>query len=144
MVIQIQNNQRKQKINSRIIRKITKRVLEYFKKENHEVSIVFTTDETIEKFNSEYLKRNYPTDVIAFPMKEGEYCNVNPFLLGDVLISTETAIKNAQKSKVSVDQELYHLLIHGLLHLLGFDHEKDKKSAVIMRGYERILLREIK
>lgn len=115
-------------------------LLDHFERSDSELSILFTDDKTIREYNKKYLSRDYPTDVIAFPMNEGDFSNLNSNIMGDILISVETAEQNAKRAKVSVEHEIYHLLIHGILHLLGFDHEKDRKSALMMRKYERFFL----
>ena len=94
----------------------------------------------MEKLNWKYLNRNGPTNVIAFPMREGEFSHLSPQLLGDVVISTETAAKEAQNSGMSVEQRLKELLVHGILHLLGYDHETSEQDARKMEGKGQKLL----
>jgi len=66
--------------------------------------------------------------VISFAMQEGEGEGVQPDLLGDVVISAETAAKDAAEAQVSFESELYFLLLHGVLHLLGYDHERGTQA----------------
>lgn len=95
--------------------------------------------------NRSYLNRDAPTDVISFAMREGEFSEINPQLLGDVVISVETACRQAEERSISLEDELLTLLIHGILHLFGYDHENnDEKSAEIMREKERDLFGTIK
>ena len=104
-----------------------------------ELSILIVDDCQIEKLNSKYLDRKGPTNVIAFPMREGLYGDINPNLLGDVVISMDTATREAKESNLSSDERFDQLLIHGILHLFGFDHEKDPKEAQRMEKKEKDL-----
>jgi len=92
-------------------------------KEDREVSLVFVDDEGITEINRQYLGRDYPTNVIAFAMNEGKFGDINPSVLGDIVISAETALRDARSEDLSSDDELDYLMIHGILHLLGYDHE---------------------
>jgi probable rRNA maturation factor len=105
-----------------------------------EISILIADDQEIEKLNRKYLKRNGPTNVIAFSMREGEFSHFSPQLLGDVVISTDTAAKEAQLSGMSIKQRLNELLVHGILHLFGYDHETSEQDAKEMEIKNQELL----
>lgn len=94
-----------------------------------ELSILMVDDPQIEALNRSYLYRKGPTNVIAFPMREGDFGNINPQLLGDVVISADTAEKEAQALGIAVEARIDELLIHGILHLLGYDHEAGEEDA---------------
>ncbi len=79
--------------------------------------------------NRQYLGRNGPTNVIAFPMQEGDFSAMNPHLLGDVVISVETCQREAEAAGMGFDRRFTELLIHGILHLFGYDHEKSSAEA---------------
>lgn len=81
-------------------------------------------DAAIRIINRDYLGKDHPTNVISFAMQEGEGTGVQPDLLGDVVISAETAARDAAEAQTSFESELYFLLLHGILHLLGYDHER--------------------
>ena len=103
-----------------------------------ELSIVILSDEEIREVNRDYLHKDRPTNVISFAMQEGEGAGLNPLLLGDVLISADTAARDAAEAGVSFESELYFLLIHGILHLLGYDHERGtEEQAKLMEAKER-------
>ncbi|MCB0317268.1 MAG: rRNA maturation RNase YbeY [Bdellovibrionales bacterium] len=87
-----------------------------------EVSIVFTDDLEIQKLNLTYRSKDYPTDVLSFSQIEGSN-SVNATSLGDIIISLETAKKQAPEFENDFNSEIKRLLVHGLLHLLGYDHE---------------------
>jgi probable rRNA maturation factor len=95
-----------------------------------ELSIVLTGDARIRELNRDYRQKDKPTDVLAFAMREGELGEVGGELLGDVIVSVETARRQALRERHDVLAEVTMLLTHGILHLLGWDHEtaaKDRK-----------------
>jgi probable rRNA maturation factor len=97
-------------------------------------------DDEIAHLNLVYLSRDHPTNVLAFPMREGRDTHLHPGLLGDVVISTETAEREAQHRGVIVQEEMALLLVHGILHLLGYDHEGDPDKAALMEAKEREIM----
>jgi probable rRNA maturation factor len=105
-----------------------------------EISILIVDDPQIEKLNRRYLNRTGPTNVIAFSMREGEFSHLSPQLLGDVVISTDTAAKEAQNSGMSMEQRFTELLVHGILHLFGYDHENSEPNARKMEKKSQELL----
>ena len=94
-----------------------------------ELSILIVDDLQIEELNKRYLNRLGPTNVIAFPMREGRFSNITPRLLGDVVISVEAAMREGKLAKISMEDRFDQLLIHGILHLFGYDHEKSEQDA---------------
>jgi probable rRNA maturation factor len=106
-----------------------------------ELSILIVDDSEIARLNKEYLGRSGATNVIAFPMQQGEFGHINPNLLGDVVISLDTTCREAMDADVSVEQRFDQLLIHGILHLVGFDHEETPEQAENMLRKEEELLR---
>jgi probable rRNA maturation factor len=127
MKIQIENKQTKIKIEQRKIRSTVIKLLKIMDCANKELSITFVDDIAIKQLNKDYLHRDHSTNVLSFSLQEGEYGNVNPHILGDIVISTETAQRDAVKGDLSLSEEIYFLIIHGLLHLLGFNHENTTK-----------------
>jgi probable rRNA maturation factor len=105
-----------------------------------ELSILLVDDDEMTHLNLEYLARDHPTNVLAFPMREGENGHLHPHLLGDVIISTETAEREAQYRGVILQEEMALLLVHGILHLLGYDHEEDPDEAATMEAKEKEIL----
>jgi len=108
-----------------------------------ELSILVVDDSEIKILNKNYLNRSGPTNVIAFPMKAGDFSDINPQLLGDVVISIETAGREALQSEISTEKRFAQLLVHGILHLFGFNHEKNKQDARKMEKKSNELLRLI-
>jgi probable rRNA maturation factor len=106
--------------------------------ETQEVSIVFSSNERIRKLNKEYRGKNRPTDVLSFSQLEGPG-HPSPSL-GDVIISVERAKTQCGRFRTTFSEELVRLLIHGLLHLHGFDHENvSRKELLRMKAEEKRL-----
>lgn len=103
-----------------------------------ELSIVIVDDAQIRVINRDYLQRDKSTNVISFAMQEGEGAGIQPTLLGDVVISAETAARDAAEAGLPFASELYFLLLHGILHLVGYDHERGTEAeAAVMEAKER-------
>ena len=103
-----------------------------------ELSILILDNAGIQEVNRDYLQRDRPTNVISFAMQEGEGGGVQPLLLGDVVISAERAAEDAAEANVPFEHELVFLLLHGILHLLGYDHERGtEQQAAEMEARER-------
>jgi probable rRNA maturation factor len=101
-------------------------------------------DPQIGAMNQRFLSRSGPTNVIAFPMREGRFSDLTPALLGDVVISVDTADREARAAGLELDQRLTQLLVHGILHLCGYDHEKNSADARRMAAKSRALLGKIR
>ncbi|MGA6925097.1 MAG: rRNA maturation RNase YbeY [Desulfosarcina sp.] len=97
-----------------------------------QLSILIVDDGQIAEFNRNYLNHAGPTNVIAFPMQEGPFSDVTPDLLGDVVISIDTAHREAMDAGMDMAVRFDQLLIHGILHLVGYDHVKSAQAAAIM------------
>lgn len=104
-----------------------------------EVSLLLVDRETMASLNERWLGEVGPTDVLAFPMDEGPI-EEGPYLLGDVVICPAVASENAERSDGVVVEEVELLLVHGFLHLLGYDHVQPS-DAKVMRHRERKILR---
>lgn len=105
--------------------------------------MVIVDDLQIAALNSEFLDRSGPTNVIAFPMREGAFAGLNSDLLGDVVISADTARQEADAAGLGFEERLDQLLVHGILHLCGYDHENDPAEARRMNKKSRQLLKAI-
>jgi probable rRNA maturation factor len=99
------------------------------------VDVIFVDDDFMKRLNREFTRRRKTTDVLSFGMKEGEDGGVDYPGLGDIYISLDQAKRQAIKYDVSFKEEIRRIVIHGLLHLLGYDH-KNKKQAKIMKEKE--------
>lgn len=110
-----------------------------------EVSVLLTDDNDIRDLNRDYRKIDKPTDVLAFAMREGEDNNVNPNLLGDLVISLETASRQAVTADAglsvnssSIETEVAMLAVHGVLHLLGYDHQTREETTTMFEKQNAI------
>jgi probable rRNA maturation factor len=108
-----------------------------------EISLVIEDDKGIAELNVRYLHRKGPTNVIAFPMHEGKPGVARGNILGDVVISAETAGREGCVAGCGLKKRFAELLIHGILHLFGYDHEKNRYQADKMRKKERELLEAV-
>ena len=81
-------------------------------------------DRTMRILNRDYLQKDRPTNVISFSMQEGEFATLHPELLGDIVISADTAAREAAEGEITFEERLVFLLLHGILHLTGYDHER--------------------
>jgi len=104
-----------------------------------ELTVSLVDDEAMQALNRDYRQADRPTDVLAFAMREGERVAGDEGILGDVVISLDTAARQARRRGVPLARELRTLLVHGVLHLLGYDHERSAAEARRMRAEERRL-----
>jgi probable rRNA maturation factor len=106
-----------------------------------EASLLFTSDEEIHELNREWRQRDKPTNVLSFPMLEREDLLAlgpegPPEMLGDIALAHETCAREAAEKGVSLEDHATHLIVHGLLHLAGFDHEISPEDADAMEALE--------
>ncbi len=128
MKLQIENSQNKIKIDKRKIRSTVLKIMKILDCADKEISLSFVDDEIIKELNKKYLGKNKPTNVISFSLREGEYNDINPQIMGDIIISAETAQRDALNGNLTVSQEIDFLIIHGILHLLGYNHENTTRK----------------
>ena len=107
--------------------------------EDWECTIVLVSDRKMSELNRAFRRVKGTTDVLAFPMRERADSNFTPQILGDVVISVERAMDQARECGHSLEYELCFLLVHGLLHLLGWEDSTPAKRAEMQRAQERIL-----
>ena len=103
---------------------------------NVEVSVSFVTNEEIKNINSRFRNIDKETDVLSFPMDFEFLEEGMPFILGDIIISTEKSIEQAQEFGHSIDREILYLVCHSVFHLLGYDHIEES-DRIIMRNKEK-------
>jgi len=128
---------RKRKLRKRDLEEFLRKALEELGLEGVEVSLYITDDEEIRELNRTYRNKDRPTDVLSFPFGE-EVGGVK--LLGEIVISQDTALRQAQKLGHSLREEVRRLVVHGLVHLLGYDHEKGLEEERKFRKVEEFLL----
>jgi probable rRNA maturation factor len=109
-----------------------------------ELSILLIGDRAMRTLNRQYRGKDMTTDVLSFSLREGRFGGVQPNMLGDIVISVPVARQQAVDAGQTIQQELERLLIHGLLHLVGYDHERSAADARTMQLKERSLLRSLR
>lgn len=103
-------------------------------KEPFMISLVLCDDPTIQELNRRFLNHNYPTDVLSFLLSEGEGTSKDKKgLSGEIIISVETAERNAKRYRQTLESELIRLAIHGTLHLLGYDDNTQQQRKLMRR-----------
>jgi len=143
MVIDLSNRQTVHPIDLQRLEAQARKILSALAKPEAELSVVLVDDAAIGRLNQDYLGRPGPTNVIAFPMGEGEFGQINPELLGDVVLSVERAWKEAAEAGYRLEEMLDFYLIHGILHLIGYDHEGQAEEAARMEAASQDVWREL-
>ncbi|WP_018247790.1 rRNA maturation RNase YbeY [Orenia marismortui] len=136
MTVLINNLQDNLEVNdqvSEVIEKVVKKVLDYEDQEEKEVSIALVDDKYIHGLNHRYRGKDQPTDVLSFPQEDN-------YLLGDIIISLETAQRQAEEYNHSFIREIGFLTVHGMLHLLGYDHYEEESRKIMREKEEEILV----
>jgi rRNA maturation RNase YbeY len=107
------------------------------------LSILFVGDRAMRTLNRSWRSKDTTTDVLSFPLREGRFLHIQPDMLGDIVISVPVAARQANEAGHSLAIELERLLVHGLVHLLGYDHERGPREARSMKRMERRLLKRL-
>ena len=140
MPVFINNEQREHSIDCVLLESQGESILLFLECENQELSILLADDRKIRALNKQYRGQDRATDVLSFSQnEEKEESKPNSHLLGDVVISTVTAKRQTTEHGLTLQEEIVLLLIHGILHLLGFDHEQSNEKACHMKKKTREL-----
>lgn len=131
------------RVDRRLLRTRARRILRALDHSAAELSVTLVDDSSMATLNARYREIEAPTDVLSFSLVEGDHAERRGVLLGDVVVSLETAQRQAHRARRSLDDEVLRLLIHGTLHLLGYDHEREA-DARRMRAAERRVLRLVR
>jgi probable rRNA maturation factor len=129
------------KFPARKVKTAALKILQLIDQDQGELSIALIGDAEMRKLNARFRNKNYPTDVLSFPV--GDVLPGAERLLGDVIISVDKAQQQAKERGRPLAEEMITLLIHGILHLLGYDHERSAKDAVIMARLEKKIYRAL-
>jgi probable rRNA maturation factor len=141
--IWVQNRQKRIPLDPKKIRRAAHQILVALGLRESELSILLVDDSKIQELNRRYLHRDRPTNVLAFPMRKGKGPALHPDLLGDLVISAETAQRQSNRFGLNDLEMIILLLIHGLLHLAGYEHEGTRKGAQEMARKQKELLSRI-
>ncbi|HEY3102405.1 MAG TPA: rRNA maturation RNase YbeY [Pyrinomonadaceae bacterium] len=124
-MIEVINRQRRRKISAKDWRDFGNEALAAIGFAHRDASIVFVSDAAIKKLNRQFRGKNYATDVLSFPSRPERFEAEASANLGEVVISLDRAAAQAKQNKLTVTNEVRQLILHGLLHLCGYDHETD-------------------
>ena len=144
MPVHMQSQVRRVKFDQARLDRLARAILSDVGEASAELGILFVGDQRMRGLNRKYRGKDRTTDVLAFAMRESfthHASRLTPDMLGDVVISVPTAWRQAKEGQRSLDEELTVLLIHGILHLCGYDHERSDKEARRMHRRERMILR---
>ncbi|MDR3204190.1 MAG: rRNA maturation RNase YbeY [Deltaproteobacteria bacterium] len=142
MTISITNNQNALPINQYKVKRRLSRLLKELNKSDFNLSILFCDDEQIRSLNRDFRKIDKPTNVLAFP--DTQSALGQRAYLGDVAISTQTTMREAAESDLDAGERLYFYLVHALLHLIGYDHEKGPEAQLAQEAETERLSKLIK
>jgi probable rRNA maturation factor len=119
-MIEAVNRQRTKKIDTKAWETFAAQAIDAIGKKGSSATIAFVSDKTIRQLNRQFRGIDRATDVLSFPAEDSDKTN-----LGDIAISVDTAAKQARENGLKFDEEVAQLILHGLLHLSGYDHETD-------------------
>lgn len=149
-MITVRNRQRKIPVNTKKLSSDAHKALELLRYEHFDLGILITTNATIQRYNAAYRNKDAPTDILSFPfypeLKPGKRIiapSDDEKNLGDLIISAEYVAKQIEGTGVTFDERMRVLLVHGLFHLLGYDHMTDAQYAQMHRK-ELWLLRKLR
>ena len=141
MAIWFQTHLRRISVRAKTIQRVTQSILEQAGHPTDQLSLSLVGKTRMRSLNRKYRGLDYPTDVLAFPMESlGE---PTAAFLGDVVICLPVAVGQASRFDNTPDQEILRLLIHGTLHLLGYDHEHSQREATRMQRKERAIIKKL-
>jgi probable rRNA maturation factor len=128
-------------VSTRKLKTIALKILQLIEQDRAELSLAIVDNQEMQELNAKFRNKDYPTDVLSFP--SDAVVPTGARVLGDVIISVDKAQDQAKERGRTLDEEMVTLLIHGILHLLGYDHERSAKDARTMRRREKKLYRTL-
>jgi len=142
--VSVLNRQNRVPVDRRKFGMAARRILKALGYEGYELTVVLVDDLEITRLNRQYLRHNRPTNVISFPMMDGTPESLRSRVLGDVVISAETAQRDAGEAGEKTGDEILFLMIHGILHLAGYDHEGSAAERRKMETKEKEFFKRLK
>ena len=141
MTVHLLRESSRQRLSLRRLKHKAQVILDYLGEKRSELSLLLVSNRRIRSLNARFRGKNEPTDVLSFPLEEKLPTGTK--LLGDVVISMEQAQRQATEKSKPFEEEVEWLLIHGILHLLGYDHERSRKDERVMRSMEKRIQRAL-
>lgn len=142
MEIYINNQQSKVEIGddiNSILKELINFVMSKEQIKDYELGVTLVDDTAIRELNDKFRNKNVPTDVLSFPLSEDDVLSEDSFVLGDIVISLETAQRQACEYGHSLVREMAYLLVHGIYHVLGFTHDDDETKEAMRKKEEEVL-----
>ena len=136
MHVHYRNEVRGSGVDARALKATARTLLQAIGEPDSAISLTLVNDDAIRKINREHRGKDKPTDVLSFPLEPEPFSQER--LLGDIVISIDTAKRQAQDYDAPVQREIYRLLIHGLLHVMGHDHEETEERRKMEREERRL------
>jgi rRNA maturation RNase YbeY len=143
MALSIQNRQRTVAIRTLQVKQRVRQMMDFLGCSNAELSVVFVSDQRMQALNRTYRQQDRPTNVLAFPQQPCLPDGPPAPLLGDVIVALPTAVREAQALQQGLEARVIYLILHGLLHLLGHDHEGSTAARRRMAALETKVLRHL-
>jgi rRNA maturation RNase YbeY len=140
MALGIHNRQRAVAIHTAVVKKRVLQIMAYLGCAEQELSVVFGSDRLLQELNRTYRHKDRPTNVLAFPQSPTYAGEPASSMLGDVLVSLPTAAREAQDLNQSLEERVVYLVLHGILHLLGYEHEGSVAQRRRMEALEQEVL----
>ena len=141
MPVEIVRRDGGKKFPARRLKQVALAILDLVGHKNTELSLALIGNREMQQLNARYRGKDYPTDVLSFPVETP--VALSTALLGDVIISVDKAAAQAREHRRALDAEMITLLIHGIVHLMGYDHERSAKDARIMTRLEKKILEQL-
>ena len=141
MAVWLRTHLRRTSVRRKTLRRVTQSVLEHAGHPSVHLSLTLVGKTRMQRLNRTYRQRDYATDVLAFPMQDASQSPLA--FVGDVVMCMPVALSQASRFGNSPDEELLRLLIHGTLHLLGYDHETTEREAKRMKRKEQAIFRDL-
>ena len=138
--VSVLNRQDRVTVDPREIGSAARRILKTLGYAGYELTVVLVDDREITRLNRQYFRRNRPTNVISFPLMDDSPVSLRSRILGDIVISAETAQRDAREVGEKAEGEILFLMIHGVLHLVGYDHEGSVAERRKMEAKEKEFL----
>lgn len=142
MTVRLSGRRGLPRVDRALLRRRARAILRAVERRDAELSIALVDDPEIASLNERYRSKRGPTDVLSFSLLDGAHTGHRGTLLGDVVISLETADRQARRGRRSLEDEVVRLMVHGVLHLLGHDHELADEARA-MRAEERRVQRAL-
>jgi rRNA maturation RNase YbeY len=146
MPVFVKSQVRLMQVNRPLVESLASTILSTMGESSSELSLTFVGDRRMRRLNRRYRRKDRTTDVLAFAMRDATASLSSrriPGPLGDIVIAVPTAERQARRENRSFEEEVAVLLVHGILHLCGYDHERSESEARRMHRRERMVLRQI-